>query len=540
MALNTTQLVERFVDISARRNSEAALDDLVPALASSSTTGWLDFATALRPRTDSMIFRKFLSVALNRWPKNADLRVVAADALWHEGQTDVAVSLLREVLAREPAHPAALDTLARICRNDGRLGEASALMADLCRLPDITSETFLDGVQFIQQCQRHRLAADLCDARIASGHADAALFALAGNIHRELGEFDAARADYHQSLHRGVDLNAWFVPGSLALTQKFLSRADDDFALLEHQSSNASLSSRARASTLFGLAKANDDIAAYAEAATHYREANALARSLQTWTRSTFDASLRNIRTRPVTPRNPVTDPGEFAPIFVVGLPRTGTTLASVRLSRHADVRDRGELPLLPFIAQRLRDENQINSPSALHEAANLYRRHVRQDDAPAAFYIDQNPLNFLHLDLIAALFPDARLIHCVRDRRDTALSIYQQFFAHDDYGFAYDFGDIAAFAAAHDALMHHWRSVLPIQIFELPYETMVGDPDTTLANLRRFVGLRDAESRAAPSAITSASMWQARQPIHTASIGRWRHYGPYFPELESLLDAAA
>ena len=540
MVSNTTQLVERFVDICARRNSEAALDDLVPALASSSASGWLDFATALRPRADSTTFRKFLSIALNRWPQNADLRVIAADAMWHEEQTDVAVSLLREVLAREPAHRAALTTLARICRNDGRLGEASALMADVCRLPDATAETFLDGVQFIQQCQRQRLAAELCEARIASGRVDASLFALAGNIHRELGEFDKARAAYHEAMRRGVDVNAWFVPGSLALTQKFSSRADADFAVLEAQRGNISLSTRARASTLFGLGKANDDIAAYADAATHYREANTLARTLQPWTRSTFDASMRNIRTHPITLRNPATDPGEFTPIFIVGLPRTGTTLASVRLSRYADVRDRGELPLLPFIAQRLRDENHIENPSALQEAAHLYRRHVRQDDAPAGFYIDQNPLNFLHLDLIAALFPDARLIHCVRERRDTALSIYQQFFAHDDYGFAYDFGDIAAFAAAHDALMHHWRSVLSIPIFELPYETMVGDAETTLSNVRRFVGLTDAASRPDLSAITSASLWQARQPIHTASVGRWRHYGPYFPELESWFGSTA
>ncbi len=464
--LSNTQLAERFADISASRDADAALDDVFPALASSAATVWFDVATELRPRTDSITFRKFLSVALSRWPRNADLRVVAADAMWHDGQTDVAISLLRDVLARDATHIVAMTTLARICRNEGRLAEASSLMANVCRLPDLAPDAFLDGVRFIQQCQRHRLAADLCKTRIANGRADAALFALAGNIDRELGQFDTARAKYHEALRSGVDLNAWFVPGSLSLTQKFSSRVDEDFTLLERQRSNASLSPRARASILFGLAKANDDITAYADAAAHYREANTLARTLQTWTRSAFETSVRNIRARPAAIDNGKTASSDFAPIFVVGLPRTGTTLASVRLSRHGAVRDRGELPLLPFIAQRLRSESQIDDSSALNEAANLYRQHVRQDDALADFYIDQNPLNFLHLDLIAALFPNARIVHCVRNRRDAALSIYQQFFANDDYGFAYDFGDIAGFAAAHDTLMQHWRSTLQIRIF--------------------------------------------------------------------------
>jgi hypothetical protein len=161
------------------------------------------------------------------------------------------------------------------------------------------------------------------------------------------------------------------------------------------------------------------------------------------------------------------------------------------------------------------------------------------QDDPPAGWYIDKNPLNFRHLGLISAMLPEARIIHCRRDRRDTALSIWCQLFAHQDNNYAYDWNDIAAFAQGEAQLMRHWQALLPGRIYSLDYQRLAEEPAQTLDELSAFLGLPPLDLvNAAPkadSAIATSSVWQARQPVYRSSIGRWKAYAPYIPELESF-----
>ena len=163
-----------------------------------------------------------------------------------------------------------------------------------------------------------------------------------------------------------------------------------------------------------------------------------------------------------------------------------------------------------------------------------MYRTLAVQDDARAAWYIDQDPLNFRYLDIAAAMFPQARVIHLRRDPRDTALSLWSQDFAHPDMAFAYDFGDIAVYMKGHDALMQYWARALRIPIHEVDYESLVTDTEATLASLREFIGAPAGESdRSGETApVQSASVWQARQPVYETSVGRWRRYAPHVSEL--------
>jgi hypothetical protein len=229
------------------------------------------------------------------------------------------------------------------------------------------------------------------------------------------------------------------------------------------------------------------------------REANALVRRDQAWSRDSWGTWVA-ARSREqggaghdAGPR--LQTPADWTPIFVVGLPRSGTTLAAVQLARHAGVRDRGELPHIPYIADRLEASGRARDPEALREAAQLYSAHLRQDDAPAPWYVDNNQMNFRHLDLIARLFPRARVIHCVRNRRDTALSIWSQYFANSACAFANDLDDIAAFCAGHDRLMRHWKDSLDLPIHTLVYEDMVEHGEEVGERLRAFVGLPDKAS---------------------------------------------
>lgn len=435
-------------------------------------------------------------------------------------------------------HPDATPLLAQLLQSQGQLNAASQLMADFCRHARLQPATTMRCAKFIQQCQRQPLAAALCEEAIAHGHADAELHALAGNLARELGKFEAARAHYHAALGAGIDLDTWFVLGALAATQRYTDRADRDFARFITHFENPASSLPARAATGFGLAKAYDDLGDYADAARTLRVANRFSKQAQPWPREAWTQWL-DTRLRASAPGAPLPASPDFAPVFIVGLPRSGTTLAATRLAGHPDVRDRGELPMLHFIAERLQSGNLLRDVGALRQAAELYRVHAVQDDPRVRWYIDKNPNNFRYLDVIAALFPQARIIHCRRNPRDTALSIWSQDFAHPQYGFASDLDDIADFIRGHDRLMQHWSQDLGLPIHHLDYEAMVADPQSTLETARAFAGMPSNDvSSAVPTAtaaIATASMWQARQSIYHSSVGRWRSYLPYVPELERL-----
>ena len=465
-------------------------------------------------------------------------RLSSAQELWQQGLVTPVRALLSDLLIHHPMHPEATQLLAKLLQSQGELNAASQLMAELCRHSGLDAATTVSCAQFIQQCQRQRLAASLCEEALARGNTSAELLALAGNLARELGEFNRAREHYFAALAAGIDLNTWFVLNAVSATRRYTDRADPDFKCFVAHFENPAYSLEARAATGFGLAKAYDDVGDYAQAAQTLRAANQLSKQTQPWSRETW-AQWIDTRTQSRTLDAPLPPTADFTPIFIVGLPRSGTTLAAGRLAGHPDICNRGELPMLDFIARRLQSENLLRNIDALRHAAELYRTHAVQDDPVARWYIDKNPNNFRYLDLIATLFPQAKVIHCRRDRRDNALSIWSQSFAHPQYGFASDLHDIAEFMRGHDQLMQHWQQHLRMAIYNLDYETLVDDAESTLEALRTFIGLPPTStsrtSFASTEAITSASVWQARQPIYKSSVGRWKNYLPYVPELGRL-----
>jgi hypothetical protein len=221
-------------------------------------------------------------------------------------------------------------------------------------------------------------------------------------------------------------------------------------------------------------------------------------------------------------------------------MPRTGTTLVAELLGQHPAVRNRGETAWIPYIVQQL--GMHAGSAAALHEAAALYRRQLRQDDAPAQFYVDKNPLNFRHLDLIARMLPEARIVRCARAPADTALSLWGQYFDSEDCNFAYDFSHIAAAMSGEAGLMRQFERSQALPLFTVDYESLVAQPAEMLARLHAFLQLPavtqgQVPEPAAALPITTASAWQARQPVHRNATGRWRHYEELIPELRGFAE---
>lgn len=458
----------------------------------------------------------------------------AAAAAWQRNDLAYAEAKLRALNAQAPAREDVARLLSNVLRNQGRLNEAGHVALALCEANHFEAGVCLRSADFARQCNSHAIASRICDGALARSAGTADLLVLAAHVAREAGDFNMARARYLQALDAGVDLERQHVLGAFANTRRYTNPADPDIARFDRHFHDKAHSARSRASAGFALAKAQNDLGDYEQATRILREANAMVHAVWPWNGADWQRFVE-ARMREQVARAPAIPAASFVPVFIVGLPRTGTTLTAMLLAKASTARDRGELRTLRFIAEHLSTGGHSRKPAALAEAAGLYRKLAVQDDSPATWYLDQDPLNFRYLDIAAAMFPQARVIHLRRDRRDTALSLWSQDFGHPDMAFAYDFADMAAYMQGHDDLMQHWKQSLHIPIHELDYETLVTDTEAVLADLRNFIGApaRDPDHAENNAPVQSASVWQARQPVYQASVGRWRHYVPYVPELE-------
>ncbi|MEO5622691.1 MAG: sulfotransferase [Dokdonella sp.] len=533
-------LFDAYLRGAAESDPLVAMRAILVRLPTDSPLLWLECARCMMAGGHPLPAAGVLQSAAARFGDSLDVRYWLAVALWHADQVAPAEAMLRDLVAAQPTYPGAAMQLAILLRSQGRMEAATATMEALHAVA-VENEIRLECVRFIAGCQRQNRAAVLMDKDIAAGTGDPVMLAIGGNLAQEVGHFDIARTRFLAALDGGIDLNAWFVAFGLAETQRYSSGDHPDFALFEGLLER-NLSPDARAAVLFALAKAYDDVGDYARATIALRKANALVRTAHPWSRDDWhaqvEATIEHSAPAIVSRLQP-----NWSPVFIVGLPRTGTTLIAELLGRHPWVRNRGELPTLPFVAKGLAASGRTHDQDAVDETASVYAMHMRQDDAPARIYIDKNPMNFQHVGLIARLFPQARVIHCRRDIRDTALSLWCRLFAHDDYGFSYDFEDIAAFAQGHDRLMAHWKRVLPLNILDVSYEDLVADSASAMARILDYLKLPDfdlsASAAQTDSVIASTSRWQARQPIYQRSVQRWKAYSPYLPELTTAFTEA-
>ena len=215
--------------------------------------------------------------------------------------------------------------------------------------------------------------------------------------------------------------------------------------------------------------------------------------------------------------------------MFIVGLPRSGTTLTEQILCAHPLLHGAGELAQLTLMATRSlaspedaawQAAAQLTKASSL-ELAHCYLRGLRHSAPRNRLRIsDKSPLNFFHLAFAALLFPNARVIHCVRDTRDTALSIWMENFKPDQH-YSTDFDDLAFLTAQYRRLMAHWRRVLPLPMLEIRYEVTVADLHGQGRRLMEFLGVpwdeRCLEFHRVDRAVQTPSRWQVRQPIYLA-----------------------
>jgi cytochrome c-type biogenesis protein CcmH/NrfG len=371
-----------------------------------------------------------------------------------------------------------------------------------------------------------------------------------GTLNEDLGNREKARSAYQAALR--VDPGNGRAQARLAAIEIFEGKGEDAIRRLTPLVEVSANRPEDQVEMLFALGNALDANGHHAEAFRVIDVANREARALMPaefrYDRAAMEALVDGvIRAFPSAAIRSDAPGSSRPPIFLCGMFRSGSTLAEQILGRHRDVTTGGELEFLPAIVQsRLQPfpDSLLSLDGAKVDAMrDAYMAELAARFPAALRVTDKRPDNFLHIGLIKSMFPDAKIVHTLRNPVDNALSIY---FLHFEYAVNYGFSldDIAHWFGLYRRIMAHWKSLYPDDILDLDYDRLVADPEPVVSGLLSFCGLSDDPACRAqePSnaVVRTASVWQVRQPLHARSSGRWLRYREQLQPVAAALGVTA
>lgn len=431
----------------------------------------------------------------------------------------------------------------------GKLNDAAEIYANVLKQdPKNSGAMHLLGV-IAGQFGDFKEAEQLIQAAIKLNPKDAAMYHnLAGNKQVQ-GQLGMAKALFLQSIK--LDPNYAEAYFNYSSVMKFEKNTPEFVEPIERLLNNENLADLDHCYLEFALGKYYDDLKEYEQAFQHYDSGNALRKHV--FDRSeyiaTLNAQLKYIDNDCYVRQKQYGRASEL-PVFIVGMPRSGTSLLEQVLSSHTQIFGAGELADIPGIVDAVPGHSaQAHpyprcvtdiKPKALSGFGDLYIKKLESLGGDAIRVVDKNPGNHMHLGLILTMFPQARIIHCSRDALDTCISCYFQNFRAGQE-FAFSFEGLATYYQGYRKYMEHWKKIAPERIFDLQYEDMVTDTETKAREVISFLGLEwepaCLEFHKSKRPVRTASSIQVREPIYSRRIGRWERYGDSFKPLRKLLE---
>jgi tetratricopeptide (TPR) repeat protein len=372
----------------------------------------------------------------------------------------------------------------------------------------------------------------------------------------DAGAMDAAVAAAEAAL--ALDPRAFTARTTLAIARPVVAATDPNLLALEAAVAEPALETIERIRCLEAIGKCREDLGEHAAAFASHAAAKALCRTVaprydhaQTLE---FEAACRELCADGTLQALAAHGSRSELPVFVVGMPRSGTSLVEQIIAAHPQAHGCGELIDMSNLARRINAaalaEGKAGFPRALRglaarDVARLAEAHlarlVARAGPQARRIVDKMPVNHRLLGLIHVLFPRARIVVCRRDPLDTCVSIHSQRFG-PGHEYAHDLGDLGRFYASCERLLALWREQLPLDLHEVRYEALVAAPEAESRRLIAALGLewddRCLDTHAQARAARTSSAWQVQQPIYTSSVGRWRRHGDALAPLIAALRA--
>jgi tetratricopeptide (TPR) repeat protein len=494
-------------------------------------------ALELRPNGDQALELTARSVeALNN----------LGNALRDLGELREAAALYRRAIELDPARAESHCNLGNALLEARRIEEAAV---SYHRAVAADPRSALARVSLATALRLQARASDAessCRAALALLPAYAEALSLLGELRADQGRFSEAE----ELFRRAIAADPGFAFGFCSIAAHRTMSADDAAWLDGAQALLAKRPPLRHAINLhFALGKYFDDVERYDEAFGHYRQAHELAKRYG-WKHDADRLSRRVDRLISIFDAPSVRgwaargSPSEL-PVFVVGMPRSGTSLAEQILASHPAVFGAGEVVFWDAACSAPEAAGLAGEAAAsgLSTLAGDYLERIRALAGGAVRVVDKNPANFLHAGLILAAFPEARIIHMRRHPLDTCLSIYSQNF-FNMAAYANDLEDLADYYAQYQRITAHWRATLPAtRLLEVPYEGLIENQEGWTRRMLDFIGVpwdpRCLDFHETERVVITASKWQVRQKIHGRSVGRWRHYEKHLGPLRRLMEPA-
>lgn len=483
------------------------------------------------------------ALALN--PSGLEALKHLGDVLRELGEGEEALAARRQAVEIDPQRVEFHNDLGGVLFDMRRLNDAAAAYRAALELRPADPQAHL-GLAGTLRMRGHAAEAEvMCRAALAREPNNVEGLSLLAELYADRGQFEEAR----ELFERALAIN-WALPlvyCSLSANRR-MTAADGLWRERVEALLAKPLPLGHEIDLRYALGKYFDDLGRYDEAFASYQRANQLARRHKPpYNRgrleqrvdrliATFDGSF-------LSEQRAVGSDSEL-PVLIIGMPRSGTSLAEQILASHPDVFGGGELRFWEgafgvFEAERAAG---VSAGEVLPQFARDYIERVQALSGAASRVIDKMPANFLYAGLVHASLPRARIIHMKRHPLDTCLSIYSQnFFRMGSY--ANDLEDLAHYYTQYVRILGHWRSVLPSSaLLEVPYEGLLADQEGWTRRMLDFIGLswdpKCLDFHETERVVITASRWQVRQKLHRSSAGRWRHYEQYLGPLKHLAES--
>ena len=571
----------------ARRDPAAALDAFLKAvnLNAALPASW----HALRILFKSARRAEEAEMAAGHVAKLASLppEIVTASSLFADGEEIEAERIVRAFLKREPTHVEGMRLLARIGMKLGVLDDAEFLLESVLTFSPGYQPARYDFVRVLLQRHRHPRALEESRLLLAAEPTDrdyravyaASCLALADydealETYRALAAENPHAADLHLSIghalktlgrqgeavaayRRAADVQPSFGDAYWSLANLKTYRFDEaDIVRMQAQEASADVSLNDRAHLCFALGKALEARGAYAQSFGFSERGNAIKKEELGYRPETIEGhAARQIAF--FTPEFVASRVGVGFdcpdPIFIVGLPRAGSTLLEQILASHPEVEGTMELADISRLVVRLQgrdhDENAPRFPAMLAELPSrdleeFGQRYIRDTEiyrSGRRFFIDKNPNNFRHLGLIHLILPRAKIIDARREPMACCFSNFKQLFAAGQ-DFTYGLEEIGRYYRSYLELMAHWDGVLPGRILRVQHDDVVDDLEGSVRRMLEFCGLafdrRCLDFHKTERSVRTASSEQVRRPIFRDGLDQWRNFEPWLGRLREVLDA--
>lgn len=498
-------------------------------------------------------FRKAIELEPGYFKAHLNLGNVLHDT----GRLEEAIAAFREVVRLAPDFAQGWHNLALVERDDDRLDESAEHFRKALALDPGIDEAVGCYAGVLVRMGRPDDGIEQYEILLSRDPDRVATHVGIGDAHVEAGRFDGAIACFEKAL--ALDPSRGGAYAGIANARKTLPESDLPAraeALLEKTDPSA----EEAVPLHFALGKMYDDLKSFDAAFRHYRQGNQIFNDKRVeknrgfdpekWKQS-IDSFIGTFTPAFFEERRSFGADSEL-PVFIVGMPRSATTLTEQIVSSHPLVHGAGELTKISSLSKDMRSLLKSDSPypecvdgmdaATARDLAGSVLENLRKHGGGAVRVTDKMPGNFLHLGLIALLLPKAKLIHCRRDPLDTCLSIYFHHFAAY-HPYAYDLKNLGYYYRQYERLMAHWRDALPVEIFEVRYEEMVANQEEVSRKLVDFCGLdwdeRCLSFHQSKRSVRTASNWQVRQPIYKSAVQRWKRYERHLGPLKEALDVS-